>query len=92
MVSPANAVADRLAPRAAGAAQAAVAVAGPPAAQTRAVVWAVAFDPDDRPARRRTAHEAPAFGQVTGLVEAGGRLWMGTIAFPALAHTNAAAL
>jgi len=34
----------------------------------------------------RTKH--PDFGVVTGVVESGGRLWMGTIAFPAVAYTN----
>ena len=49
-------------------------------------VWAVAFDPDsgDVVAGLRTEH--PSFGMVTGLVEAGGRLWMGCIGAPAVAH------
>ena len=47
--------------------------------QIKPVVWAVAFDPDsgDVVAGLRTEH--PSFGMVTGLVEAGDRLWMGCI-------------
>ncbi|BCZ20660.1 SMP-30/gluconolactonase/LRE family protein [Mycobacterium senriense] len=54
-------------------------------------IWAVAFDPDTGAAVAglRTAH--PDFGSVTGLVEAAGKLWMGTINFPALAHVDLAA-
>lgn len=54
-------------------------------------VWAVAFDPDSGAAVAglRTTH--PDFGAVTGLVEAAGRLWMGTINYPALAWVDLAA-
>jgi len=84
MVTPANPIADRLA-------------AGPPLLRKlvwrmpkrfqpkpAAVVWVVAFDPEtgDAVAGMRTTH--PAFSMVTGLVEAHGRLWMGTIAAPYL--------
>ena len=84
MVTPANPLADRLA-------------AGPPwlrkmiwrlpaALQPKpeAVVWVVAFDPDtgDAVAGLRTTH--PSFSMVTGMVEAAGRLWMGTIGAPYL--------
>jgi hypothetical protein len=37
----------------------------------------------------RTTH--PDFGAVTGVVEAAGKLWMGTINFPAVAHVDLAA-
>lgn len=49
-------------------------------------VWAVAFDPDSGTAVAglRTTH--PKFGQVTGLAEHNGRLWLSCIANPALAH------
>ncbi|MGV0853437.1 SMP-30/gluconolactonase/LRE family protein [Mycolicibacterium phlei] len=49
-------------------------------------VWAVAFDPDSGEVVAGVRTEHPRFGLVTGLVEAGDRLWMGTIGFPALAH------
>jgi len=92
LVTPANRVADRLA-------------AGPPILRKilwslpdrfqpkpESVVWAVAFDPDSGQvvAGVRTTH--PSFGLVTGLVEAGGRLWMGCIGAPAVAHCDLSAL
>jgi sugar lactone lactonase YvrE len=51
-------------------------------------VWAVAFDPDGGAVvgGLRTTH--PAFGQVTGLVEADDRLWMGCIGAAAVAYTH----
>ncbi|MCT7660789.1 SMP-30/gluconolactonase/LRE family protein [Mycobacterium deserti] len=54
--------------------------------QLESQVWAVAFDPDtgEAVAGLHTAH--PEFGQVTGLVEADGRLWMGCIGAPAVAN------
>jgi sugar lactone lactonase YvrE len=56
------------------------------------VVWVVAFDPDtgDAVAGMRTKHAE--FGQVTGMVEANGKLWMGSIGGPAVAHVDLAAL
>lgn len=59
--------------------------------QIKPEVWAVAFDPDSGHvvAGLRTTH--PEFGVVTGLVESAGRLWMGTINYPALAHVDLAA-
>ena len=60
--------------------------------QIKPEIWAVAFDPDSGAAVAgvRTAHH-PDFGAVTGLVEAAGKLWMGTISFPAVAHVDLAA-
>jgi sugar lactone lactonase YvrE len=54
-------------------------------------IWAVAFDPDNGApvAGLRTKH--PDFGAVTGLVEAAGKLWMGTISFTTVAHVDLAA-
>ena len=84
MVTPANPVADRLA-------------AGPPLLRKlvwrlpsriqpkpESVVWVVAFDPDTGAAvaGMRTTH--PEFSMVTGVAEAGGRLWMGSIGSPNL--------
>jgi len=91
MVTPANPVADRLA-------------AGPPVLRKlvwrlparlqpkpEAVAWAVAFDPDsgDAVAGFRTTH--PEFRMATGLVESGGRLWLGSIGGPYLASVDLAA-
>jgi sugar lactone lactonase YvrE len=55
------------------------------------VVWAVAFDPDTGAPVAGLRTEHPRFGMVTGLVEAGGRLWMGCIGAPAIAHVDLAA-
>ncbi|GAB1816640.1 SMP-30/gluconolactonase/LRE family protein [Mycobacterium sp. MUNTM1] len=54
-------------------------------------IWAVAFDPDSGAAVAGLRTEHRDFGAVTGLVEAAGKLWMGTINFPALAHVDLAA-
>ncbi len=50
------------------------------------VIWVVGFDADSGAAvgGLRTTH--PEFGGVTGVVEAGEKLWMSTIEFPAVAH------
>lgn len=86
MVTPANPTADRLA-------------AGSPLVRKliwrlperlhpkpESVVWAVAFDPDSGEAVAGVRTEHPSFGLATGLVEADGRLWMGCIGAPAVAH------
>ena len=56
--------------------------------QIKPEVWVVAFDPDSGEVvgGLRTTH--PEFGAVTGVVESAGRLWMSTIAYPALAYTQ----
>lgn len=56
--------------------------------QIKPEVWAVAFDPDSGAAVAGLRAEHPGFGSVTGLVEAAGKLWMGTISFPAVAHVD----
>ena len=65
----------------------------PPRLQPKpgSVVWVVAFDPDsgDAVAGLRTEH--PGFGQVTGMVEADGTLWMSSIGGPAVARIDLAA-
>lgn len=84
MVTPANPLADRLA-------------AGPPVLRKavwqlpkrwrpkpQAVVWAVAFDPDSGDAIAGVRMTHPKFSMVTGVVEAGGRLLLGTIGAPYL--------
>ncbi|QUR69770.1 SMP-30/gluconolactonase/LRE family protein [Mycobacterium spongiae] len=50
----------------------------------KSTVWAIAFDPDDGRvlAQLHTVH--PAFGLVTGVAEAQGRLWLGCIGAPAV--------
>ena len=51
-------------------------------------MWAVAFDPDTGKVVAGLHAEHPSFGMVTGLVEAGGKLWMGYIGAPAVAYTE----
>ena len=92
MVTPVNAAAEWLAPR-------------PPALrkllwklpdklqpQITPEVWAVAFDPDEGEVVAGVHTEHPSFGAVTGLVEAGDRLWMGCIGAAAVAHCDLSAL
>jgi sugar lactone lactonase YvrE len=54
------------------------------------IVWAVAFDPDSGAVVGGVRTSAPGFGVVTDACEAGGRLWLGTISYPALAHVDLA--
>ena len=52
------------------------------------VVWVVAFDPDTGNAVAGLRTEHAEFGQVTGMVEADGRLWMSSIGGPAVAWAD----
>ncbi|MBV8789373.1 MAG: SMP-30/gluconolactonase/LRE family protein [Mycobacterium sp.] len=54
-------------------------------------VWVVAVAPDSGAAVAGLRTEQADFGSVTGLVESAGKLWMGTINFPAIAHVELAA-
>ncbi|GBE65772.1 strictosidine synthase family protein [Mycobacterium sp. MFM001] len=56
--------------------------------QIKPEVWAVAFDSDSGQVVAGLRTEHPQFGVVTGLVESAGRLWMGTINYPAVAYTD----
>jgi len=60
--------------------------------QIKPEAWAVAFDPDTGAVVAGVHTEHPSFGAVTGLVEAGGRLWMGRIGAVAMAHCELSAL
>jgi sugar lactone lactonase YvrE len=59
--------------------------------QIKPEVWAVAFDPDSGAAVAGLRTKHPDFGAVTGVVEAAGKLWMGTVSFPAVAQVDLAA-
>lgn len=85
MVSPPNATAEWLSPRLPLLRQVVWRLPERFAPQIAPEVWAVAFDPDSGAVvgGLRTSH--PEFGMVTGLVESGGRLWMGCIGASALA-------
>ena len=86
MVSPRNATADALAPRAPILRKLIWRLPDRLQPQIAPEVWAVAFDPDTGAAIAGLRMKHRSFGVVTGLVEHEGRLWMSSIGFPALAH------
>lgn len=65
----------------------------PPRVQPKpeAVVWAAAFDPDSGDVVAGVQMTHPDFSMVTGVLEAGDRLWLGTIAAPYLGWVDLAA-
>ena len=86
MVTPRNAAADALAPRAPFLRKLVWALPDRLQPQIVPEVYAVAFDPDTGAAVAGVRMKRPDFGVVTGLVEHRGRLWMSSIGFPAVAH------
>jgi sugar lactone lactonase YvrE len=86
MVSLPNSTAEWLAPRAPVLRRLLWRLPDRLAPQLTPEVWAAAFDSDSGAVvgGLRTTH--PGFGMVTGVVEAGDRLWMGCIGASALAH------
>lgn len=49
-------------------------------------IWVVGFDPDSGEVIGGVRTKHALFGGVTGVVETGGRVWMSTVEFPALAY------
>ena len=92
MVSPVNAAAEWLAPRSPALRKLLWQLPDRLQPQIKPEVWAVAFDPDSGAPVAGLHTEHPSFGMVTGLVEAGGRLWMGCIGAPTVAHCDLSAL
>lgn len=86
MVTPVNAAADFLAPRAPWLRKLVWSLPDRLQPQISPEVWAVAFDPDSGAAVGGVKMKHPQFGVVTGLVENQGRLWMSSIGYPAVAH------
>ena len=86
MVTPANATADFLAPRAPWLRKLVWSLPERLQPQIDPMVWAVAFDPVSGAAVAGVHMKHPEFGVVTGLVEHDGRLWMSSIGYPAVAH------
>jgi sugar lactone lactonase YvrE len=86
MVSPVNAAADALAPRPPWLRKLIWRLPDRFQPQITPEVWAVAFDPGTGAAVAGLRMTHPHFGVVTGLVEHRGRLWMGSIGYPAVAH------
>ncbi|WP_061002010.1 SMP-30/gluconolactonase/LRE family protein [Mycolicibacterium mucogenicum] len=85
-VTPINAAAEWLAPRPTILRQLVWRLPDALQPQMALEVWAVAFDPDSGAAVAGVRMRHRQFGQVTGLVEHDGRLWMSSIGVPALAH------
>jgi hypothetical protein len=52
------------------------------------VVWVIALNPDDGRVVSQLRVRHPAFGLATGVVETGGRLWLGCIGAPAVCYLN----
>lgn len=86
MVSPVNAAAERLATSPALLRKLVWKLPDRLQPQIKPEVWAVAFDPDSGEVVAGLRTEHPSFGMATGLVEADGKLWMGCIGSPAVAH------
>ncbi|MGH3967402.1 MAG: SMP-30/gluconolactonase/LRE family protein [Mycobacterium sp.] len=56
--------------------------------QIKPEVWALAFHADTGAVVAGVHTKHPDFGVVTGLVESAGKLWMGTISYPAVAYVD----
>ncbi|MFV8053487.1 SMP-30/gluconolactonase/LRE family protein [Mycobacterium sp. 48b] len=88
MVSPPNAAAEWLAPRAPLIRKLLWRLPDRLQPKIRPQVWVLAFDADSGDVVAGVQTIRPDFGTVTGVVESAGRLWMSTIEFPALAYTD----
>lgn len=86
MFAPANRMLDRLTPRAPLLRKLVWRLPERLQPQIDPIVWVVAFDPDSGAAVAGVQMTHPDFGTVTGVVERDGRLWLGSIGFPAVAH------
>ncbi|WP_313673968.1 SMP-30/gluconolactonase/LRE family protein [Mycolicibacterium sp.] len=86
MVTPHNATADALATRAPLLRRLIWALPDRFRPQAKPEVYAVAFHPDSGAAVAGVRMTCADFGEVTGLVEHQGRLWLSSIGFPAVAH------
>lgn len=84
MVTPANPLADRLAARPAVLRKMLWRLPKRLQPSAKAVVWAVAFDPDSGAAVAGVTMRHPRFSMATGLVESADRLWLGSIGGPYL--------
>ncbi|CDP84636.1 MULTISPECIES: SMP-30/gluconolactonase/LRE family protein [Mycolicibacterium] len=88
MVSPPNAAAEWLAPRAPVIRKLLWRLPDRLQPQIHPQVWVLAFDADSGEVLTGIQTTRPDFGTVTGVVESAGKLWMSTIAFPALAYAE----
>ncbi|MCW1824337.1 strictosidine synthase [Mycolicibacterium conceptionense] len=88
MVSPPNAAAEWLAPRAPVIRKLLWRLPDRLQPQIQPQIWVLAFDADSGEVLTGIQTTRPDFGTVTGVVESAGKLWMSTIAFPALAYAE----
>lgn len=88
MVSPPNGAAEWLAPRAPFIRKLLWHLPDRMQPQIKPEVWVVGFDPDDGTAVAGLRSTRTDFGVVTGVVESGRKLWLGTIRYPAVAYTD----
>jgi sugar lactone lactonase YvrE len=86
MVTPVNAAAEGLMPRAPWLRKAIWRLPARLQPKIAPEIWVIGFDPDSGTVVDGIRSTHPDFGAVTGVVESGGRLWMSTIEFPALAY------
>jgi hypothetical protein len=91
MVAPVNPMFDRLAKSAPVLRKAVWRLPAALHPKPEPIVWAVAFDPESGAVVGGVRTSAPDFGVVTDACESGGRLWLGTINYPAVAHVELAA-
>jgi sugar lactone lactonase YvrE len=92
IVAPVNAAAEWLAPRTPALRKLLWKLPDRLQPQIKPEVWAVAFDPDSGTVVAGVHTEHPSFGAVTGLVEAGDKLWLGCIGAAAVAYCDLDAL
>ncbi|QZH57980.1 SMP-30/gluconolactonase/LRE family protein [Mycolicibacterium farcinogenes] len=88
MVSQPNAAAEWLAPRAPAIRKLLWRLPDRLQPQIQPQIWVLAFDADSGEVLTGIQTTRPDFGTVTGVVESAGKLWMSTIAFPALAYAE----
>lgn len=88
MVSPPNPAAEWLAPRAPFIRKLLWRLPERLQPQIKPEVWVVGFDQDTGAAVAGLHATRSDFGVVTGVVETGGKLWLGTIRYPAVAYTE----
>jgi sugar lactone lactonase YvrE len=88
LVTPANAAAEGLMPRAPWIRKVIWRLPARLQPKVQPEVWVVGFDADSGAAVGGIRTTRPDFGGVTGVVETAGRLWMSTIEFPAVAYVE----
>jgi hypothetical protein len=88
MVTPVNAAAESLMPRAPMLRTLIWRLPAWLQPKIRPEIWVVGFDADSGEVLGGIRTSRPDFGGVTGVVERADRLWMSTIGFPAVAYVD----